>query len=68
MPKPKFPSIKDQGGLYVFLDLPEQTAKHNGYGSKEWKAWRAQGHNKSVLARLFNVNRQTIGKWIEAEG
>lgn len=64
--KPK--TIEEQGGLYAYLDLPEQRELHRGFGSRMWRILRTAGLNKTALMKAFNVRaRDTIDRWIEQE-
>jgi len=63
MPRPRFLSIEEQGGLPLYLDLPEQRAKHNGYGWQMWIEWHRLKLSTGALAKLYGVDSGTIRNW-----
>lgn len=65
MPRHKFPTIKDKGGLKIHLD--SQKSLHRGFGYKTYRILRLAGVNKTNRARAFNVTLDTIRNWDEED-
>lgn len=63
--KPK--SIKEEG---IDNYLNRTKAKHHGFGAVEYRILKLAmkfGLSISTFARIMNVNRQTISKWLEID-
>jgi len=62
---PKRPSIEDVG-LEKYLN--DSKALHNGLGYAEFVQRVELQEPKTVIAKAFNVEKQTIYRWIEIFG
>lgn len=60
----KPPSIDEQGGVWVWLDLPEQLSRHNDLGSDELKLRLRLHVPIEQIARDFNTSSETIRRWL----
>jgi hypothetical protein len=61
MPKHKFQSIKDKGGLKIHLDGSKQL--HRGFGYKTYRILRLAKLNVTNRAKAFNVTFDTMKGW-----
>jgi hypothetical protein len=61
MPRHKFLSIKDKGGLKVHLDGSKEL--HNGFGYKTYRLLRILKLNITNRARAFSVTFDTMKDW-----
>jgi hypothetical protein len=76
MPKHKFKSIKQKGGLKIHLDggilvdkdgqeqrIPSTKPIHRGFGYKTFRILRLAKVNTTNMAKAFNVTFDTIKDW-----